>query len=134
MKRFRRVLQNALEKGVTLIPNDMIWIYDDIVYVYRAVKITEGKQEITIEDFIPQAEIPSIANRSSFDEADIENYGTSFNTDLEMLNIILHMPRRNKRIAKGTLKMEYGPIVIDESHIMCFLYEDAHIEDEFEVI
>ena len=134
MNKFRMVLQTALDTGIVKIPDEAMWDYEDLKNVYRAVKITEEKKDITIEDFIPQAEVPSIANRNGFDSNDIGNYGTSFNTDIEMLSIILHMPRRNKRIAKGILKTEYGPITIDDTHIMCFLFEDAHLENEFEVI
>ncbi len=61
----------------------------------------------------PHCDIQAIVCRSDYDPSDIGNYGCSFFDDLEMLRIILHMPRKNKQIAGGVLKKEFGPIVVE---------------------
>ena len=134
MKKFREVLQRSLEAGEVQLPEGLLWEYDDIQEAYRVVRITSDKTEITPEDFDAQAEKPQIVCRSDFDRSDIGNYGCSFFDNVDMINIVLHMPRKNRRIAKGAIRQEFGPIIIDGAHIMCFLYSDAHMETEFEVI
>lgn len=134
MKRFREVLQRCLDEGKVQLPSNVIWDYEELHDVYRGVKITTTKNAITQEDFDAQAEIPQVSSRSGFNQNDISNYGCSFFDNLDMINLALHMPRKNKRVAKGILKKENGPILKEGSHIMCFLYEGAHIENDFEVI
>lgn len=45
-------------------------------------------------------------------------------------------PNKNKAIAKGIIKCEYGPIVINEltSHVDWYLYNNVDPSKEFEVI
>lgn len=135
-KRYRQILQEALDKGIVSLPTVLDYDFEDIKDVYRAVKINDEKTEIDNSDFIPQAEIDLIRSRSDFDESNIENYGTSFFLDEEVLDIAVKLPRRNKKKAKGVIISEDGPTTKPDfkSHFMCFLYEDTILVDRFEVI
>lgn len=105
---------------------------------YKDIKVLCSAQGHTkfsnVQEISAKQEKPQIACRSDFVRSDIGNYGCSFFDNVDMINIVLHMPRKNRRIAKGAIRQEFGPIIIDGAHIMCFLYSDARMETEFEVI
>ena len=52
------------------------------------------------------------------------------------MRTLAKFPRKNKAIAKGKIKKEFGPIDVNNktSHIDLYLFEGIDPSDEFEVI
>ena len=135
-KPYRQVLAEALKSGIIEIPRDILYEYEEKKDVYRVVKYTDEKTSITDEDFRAQAEIEAITRRSDYNPYDVRNYGCSFFMDEQMVDFIMHLPRKNKKKAKGLINQTFGPTTIEDenSHFMCFLFADAKLEEVFEVI
>ena len=55
---------------------------------------------------------------------------------MEELRASLKLPRKNKAIAVGTIKKEYGPVLASKeySHIDWFLFESADPSKDFQII
>ena len=134
--KFREVLQKALDEGIVSLPNNVEISYTPVENVYRMVKLNKEKKTVTEEDFMAQAEKPSISLRSDFDKYDIGNYGCSFFVDEETMKVVLRLPLKNRGIAKGTIFDSYGQLLREDNsaHVMCFIYEGAELSDSFEVI
>lgn len=69
-------------------------------------------------------------------EGRISSYSCSCFLNLEEMHMNAKFPRKNKAIAKGVIRKEFGPIDInnDTSHVDLYLYEDVDPSDEFEVV
>lgn len=131
--RFPTVLRDALLNGRVAFPKSLQIQYED-TQVYRGVKYNQKKTDIDKTDFYSHAERnnPSIP----YDPDQITSYGCSCFMDLEEMHMITKFPTKNKAIAKGMIRQQYGPCDIskENSHVNIFLYVDADISKEFEVI
>ena len=131
-ERFPSVLKKALkENKVRFFPN-LCKEYQPIE-VYRSVRIVKNiKEVITKEDFYSQVErdLPGV------DKDDIGNYSCSCFETIEEIWDRLHYPKKNKKIAKGVIYDNEGPIAKDKgsTHIHWFLYDGVDPSDRFEVI
>lgn len=134
-KKFPKILQNSLIKKQVQFPEDLITEYDDME-VYRGIKYNNNKKDITLEDFSSHIERamknPSIA----VDKNKIEYYACSCFQNFDYLKKYGNFPRKNYAIAKGILKMEYGPITQNKntSHINLFLFKNVDPSKNFKVV
>ena len=128
---FRKTLREALQAKIVRLPPDLQYEYREGV-VYRGVRITETKRDLSDEDFRSQIE----RNLPGFAKDEIENYSCSVFGDAEDLEKAYKLPRKNKGIAKGVLKPNCGPCQTQagDSHVQWYLYADAHLETKFEVV
>lgn len=132
--RFPNVLKKALISGKVSFPETLQKEYEDL-NVYRGVKYNSDKTFIDKSDFLSYMELeknPMIP----IDENDISSYSCSVFLNIDELHMITKFPRKNKAVARGTVKPEYGPVDINEltSHVDLYLYDNADPSDQFEVI
>lgn len=134
-KRFPVILRKALTEGKVIFPNTIKKDYSDIC-VYRGVKYNISKIEIDRTDFLSYMELKENNPMIMADETKINSYSCSCFLNLSELHMQTKFPSKNKAIAKGIIKQEYGPIDINEdtSHVDLFLFEDVDPSCEFEVI
>lgn len=129
-ERFPTVLRNALISGQVEFSQDVLFEYENMS-VYRGIKYGKNKIKIDKTDFYSHVE----RNIPGVDRNDISSYGCSCFEDLEELHMITKFPRRNKAIAKGTIKERFGPCKKSNknTHVDLFLYDNIDISGEFEV-
>lgn len=132
--KFPIILKNALISGTVKFSKSLKKEYNDLP-AYRAVKYNNTKKEIDKSDFLSYMELPKNP-LIIIDENNISSYSCSLFLNLDELHKITKFPTKNKAIAKGMVKKEFGPIDINNntSHIDLFLYEDVDPSNEFEVI
>ncbi len=133
--KFPMILRDALLNGKVKFPNELKKEYCDIKS-YRIVTLKDDKGEINKSDFLSHMERkmkePYIPLR--IDDNNIEYYACSFFKTIDALKDRFKYPRKNKAIAKGTLKQEFGPIwENNEEHINLFLFEGCDPSESFEV-
>ncbi len=133
--RFPGLLKNALIKGKVIFPDTLICEYSDME-VYRAVSYTKEKTRIDKSDFASKMELKLNNPMVVAFEDEVTSYSCSCFLNMEQMRIHAKFPRRNKAIAKGIIKKEYGPIDKnnDTSHVDSYLFEDVDPSDGFEVI
>ena len=136
--RFPSVFKKALKEGIIEMPQELEIEYAAIK-AYRGVRFIKFKKEkLEKQDFLAQIDLKVAGDRryQQCSDADIDNYGTSVFDDIEELHAAYFLPRKNKGIAEGLVKMENGPICRsdEESHILWFLYEGATPQKDFKVI
>lgn len=133
-QRFRAVLREALVEGRVEFPKNIQKNYSDIV-AYRMVRYTEQKKEIVLSDFESQVE-RGVPGLTPDDYSDIKKYSCSLFCDDNEAMLALHLPRRNKKLAKGEISDIYGPCIYEEdtSHVHLFLYDGVDPSGRFEVI
>lgn len=128
--KFKKVL---LEKKV-IFPDSLEKDYEPFA-AYRGIRlIPHIKDRVEKEDF--RSQIERASDFPGIDYEDIENYSCSCFIDIDELLLAFRLPRKNKGIARGNIRKEYGPICREEesSHINWFLFNDADPSSEFEVI
>lgn len=133
--RFPTILREALTSGKVRFPDSLQYEYGELC-VFRGVKYTGKKKTIDRSDFLSHVERKKMNPLFVADDSKIESYSCSVFMDIEELHQNTKFPNKNKAIAKGKIRSEFGPIYVKEwtSHIDLFLYENADPSDEFEVV
>lgn len=133
--RFPDLLKRALLDGKVLFPPTLIREYDDML-VYRGVSYNKNKTQIDKSDFISNIELKTKNPMIVAFEDQISSYSCSCYLDIEAIRFFARFPRKNKAVAKGKIRKEYGPIDInqDTSHVDLYLFEGIDPSDGFEVI
>lgn len=133
--RFPTVLKKALISGRVRFPASIQQEYNELL-VYRGVSYSKNKTVIDKNDFLSNIERNMKNPMVPADYDNIDDYSCSCYMEIEKLRIYAKFPRRNKAIAKGVIKKEYGPIDInkDTSHVHLYLFEEVDPSDEFEVV
>lgn len=128
--RFPTMLRNALMSGRVRFSEHILYRYEDML-VYRGVKYGKNKVKIDKTDFYSHAE----RELPGYNLDDINTYGCSCFEDLEELHMITKFPTKNKAIAKGWIKDQYGPCErsLENTHVNLFIYDNVDISGEFEV-
>lgn len=130
-KKFQSPLNEALKEEMVQFPENLKINYEKCT-VYRGIRYIKGeKEDITKEDFESHAQ----KGLTTIDYNDIGSYSCSCFENVDELIAAFHLPRKNKRIAKGVIDENNGPILKDseDSHIHWFLYIGANPEKDFEV-
>lgn len=132
--KFPNILKKALLNNKVKFPETLQYNYDNL-YVYRAVQYTNKKRTIERSDFSSYMELKEKNPMIVADENNIECYSCSFFKNIEEMHIRTKFPSKNKAVAKGIIKKEFGPININEStsHIDLYLFKNIDISKEFEV-
>lgn len=133
--RFPRILRDALISEKVSFPDSLQHEYEELC-VFRGVKYTETKTAIDKSDFLSHIERQKNNPMIVADDRKISSYSCSFFKNMEEMHQQTKFPTKNKAIAKGVIKSEFGPIDINEetSHVDLFLYDNADPSSEFEVI
>lgn len=133
--RFPIILREALIMGKVKFPDSLKCEYTDMT-VYRGVHYSANKRTIDKSDFISNIERKMKNPMVVADDKNISSYSCSCFLKIDELRVYGKFPRKNQAIAKGTIKKEFGPIVIndDTSHVDLFLFDDIDPSGEFEVI
>ena len=132
--RFPGVLRKALLEGKVAFPYSMQVDYDELC-VYRGVKYNSQKTAIDKSDFLSYMEQDRNPMRP-VDDTDISSYSCSCFLNMDEIRVCAKFPRKNKAIARGIIKKEYGPININTktSHVDLYLYKEVDPSREFEVV
>lgn len=128
-RKYSDKLQTALDDGTIELPPDIKTQFEPFS-AYRAVTMKEPRP-LRREDFNSQIE-----KGVALDERNWESYSCSCFVNLDELNIAMHLPRKNKKIAKGTIRNDYGAIYCEgsDTHVHWFLYNDCDPSKMFEII
>ena len=133
--KFHTVLKDALINGVIQFPASLQQEYEDLT-VYRGVSYSKNKSVIDKSDFLSNIE-RSIKNPLIIvDDEDVAYYSCSCYLDISEMRTRAKFPRKNKAIAKGIIKKEFGPIDInkDTSHVDLYLFDGVDPSNGFEVV
>lgn len=135
--KFPAILKDALIANKISFPDDIIITFDPI-WAYRVVP-KRANYKFCIDDFQSQIEVNYYRNcraLKGIDDKDIKKYSCSLFTEIEKLENIMHMPRKNKIIIEGNVTCENGIIQYDPvtTHIHWWLYENRNIINDFKVI
>lgn len=140
IKKFPKLLKQALEKGIIEFPDDVKDVYCDVM-AYRALSIVKGEPpQITRETFASQMELRALYPEKrifkDYDETDISNYSCSLYSDSNELNKAMHLPRQSKAVIKGLVRCSNGVMNhnLKTSHINWWLYDNHTAVKDFEVI
>lgn len=133
--RFPTVLKNALISEKVRFPNSLQCEYEELC-VFRGVKYTATKIAIDKSDFLSYMELKKTNPMIVADDSKITSYSCSLFMNMDELHLLTKFPTKNKAIAKGLIRDEFGPIDINEktSHIDLFLYDNVDPSSEFEVV
>lgn len=133
--RFPTVLKNALMDGKVEFPSSIQQEYADLT-VYRGVSYSNNKTKIDRSDFISNIERKIKNPLVVADDEKISSYSCSCYLKIDEMRIRAKFPRKNKAIARGIIKKEFGPIDInnDTSHIDLYLFDGVDPSDGFEVV
>lgn len=133
--RFPAVLKNALISGKVSFPSSIQHEYSNMA-VYRGVSYSKTKTTIEKNDFLSNMERHLQNPMVPVDDEKIDDYSCSCYLDIEELRMRAKFPRKNKAIAKGVIRNEFGPIVINQktSHVDLYLFDDIDPSAEFEVV
>lgn len=133
--KFPDILRDALINKKVKFPESLQCKYNN-KNVYRAVKYNSKKTIIDKTDFLSQMERKQENPLVPADETDISSYSCSCFLNLDELHMYTKFPYKNKAIAKGIIKEEFGPIDInqDTSHVDLYLFDMIDPSDYFEVI
>ena len=126
MKKYSIVLQSALDNEIVSFPSPPITKYGQIT-AYRGIT-SRVVRDLNRDDFCSQAELYQQNHlKGAFDSSDWEKYSCSCFRDRAELEISFHLPRPNKKIAKGMMDDRFGSMLSDTetSHIHWFLYENC---------
>ena len=133
--RFPGVLRKALANGTVKFPSSLQRSYQELI-VYRGVGYSKNKTKIDKSDFLSNVERNMKNPMVPADYDNISSYSCSCYLKIEEMRICAKFPRKNRAIAKGKIKQEFGPIDMnrDTSHIDLYLYDKVDPSDEFEVV
>lgn len=133
--RFPTVLKNALITGTVKFPSSIQQEYTELT-VYRGVSYSEKKTVIDKSDFFSNIERNIKNPMVPVDYENISDYSCSCYLKIDELRMRAKFPRKNKAIAKGFIKKEFGPIDInrDTSHVDLYLFDEADPSEGFEVV
>ena len=132
-KEFSPVLKSALEKGLVNFEGYNVESVFEPIAVFRKLRGSAVQED----DFKSQAELFGEGKLSKWpnnsDEKCIGNYSCSFFSNF--LQLKKRFPSKRKyTFAKGNLIQTHGLICREkDSHIHCWVYQDAKIKDYFEV-
>lgn len=134
-KRFPVTLKNALFCGKVRFPSTLQKDYNDLC-VYRGVKYTSEKKTINKTDFFSYIELNKDNPLKMADDSKISSYSCSCFLNMDELHMQTKFPCKNKAVAKGIVKKEFGPIDINEStsHVDLYLFDNADPSNDFEVV
>lgn len=130
LMKFPVMLRSKIEEKEIEFPDKTEFNYDDIC-AYRC--ITRKKSDysaVTREDFCSNAELGRkvIKGESRDLEKVPEYYGVSLYQDKKELIIRLSLPQKNRKIVKGSIYQQGGPILKGHNkHICWWLYENADV-------
>lgn len=136
LMKFPVMLRCKLEEKEIEFPDKTEFNYDDIC-AYRC--ITRKKADysaVTREDFQSNAELgrTTIKGESRNLEKIPEYYGVSLYQEKKELIIRLRLPQKNRKIVKGNIYQQGGPMLKGQNdHICWWLYENADVSG-FEII
>ena len=70
------------------------------------------------------------------DDSKISSYSCSCFLNVDELHMQTKFPSKNKAIAKGIIKKEFGPIDVNEgtSHVDLYLFDNVDPSSGFEVV
>ena len=130
--RFPTILKDALVSGKVMFPNSLQREYEELC-VFRGVKYTAQKTEIDKSDFLSYIELKKKSPMLVADDSKISSYSFSCFLNMDEMRHQTKFPSKNKAIAKGVIKKEFGPIDINEdtSHVDLFLYDNVDPSCEF---
>lgn len=134
--KFPCVLKKVLQDETVVFPEDCKIDFEDFI-AYRAISRNNDDCNIKKEDFLSQMELflKGKKIRPYPKKDNINSYSCSLYTDKEKLKIILHLPRKSKKIIKGYVNDIDGIITVDDNaHVNWWLYENSDPSDRFEVI
>ena len=133
--RFPTVLKNALINEVIKFPDSLQQEYADLV-VYRGVSYSNSKTVIDKSDFLSNIERNMQNPMVPVDRENVLYYSCSCYLNIDAMRIYAKFPRKNKAIAMGTIKKEFGPINIDDdtSHVHLYLFDKIDPSKNFEVV
>lgn len=133
--RFPTVLKDALISGKVRFPDSLQSEYKEMA-VFRGVKYTENKTGIDRSDFLSHVERRNNNPMFLADDTKISSYGCSFFMNMDVMHQLTKFPSKNKAIAKGIIRSDFGPIDVNEetSHTDLFLFNNADPSSEFEVV
>ena len=136
--RFPSVLRNELNEKKIDFPDNLEMEYNQFL-AFRGIRFIKNRKESLIrEDFMSQIELKLQGNPfySQTSEEDIDNYGVSLFCTKDELLTGFRLPRKNKAIAQGVVTSDLGAISINKqnSHVLWFLYDNVHPEENFKVI
>ncbi len=138
LNKFPCVLKNALYSKKVTLPDNVEFKFDDFIGYRMISRKVNDDTPINKNDFLSQAELKEIGKplARGIDINDISFYSCSLFKDSKQLQIILHLPRKNKKAIKGIIKMQNGAIRqnAETSHIDWWLYDDVNVSKDFEVI
>lgn len=130
LMKFPVIFQEKLINKEIELQDNVEFDYDDI-YAYRCVtRKKEDNSVVTRDDFKSNAEKGrrTIRGESGDLEKIPEYYGVSLYEDKSELMLRLKLPQKNRKIVKGNIHKEGGPIRKgNNTHICWWLYEDADV-------
>jgi hypothetical protein len=130
IEKFPVMLRDKLEGKEIDFPKDTEFYYDDIC-AYRCVtRKKDDYSKVTRADFQSNAEIGRkvIKGETGDLEKKPEYYGVSLYQDKEELIIRLHLPKKNRKIVKGSICQHGGPILRGQNtHVCWWLYANADV-------
>lgn len=133
IEKFSPVLKSALESNLVSFEGCNVERDFEPVAVFRKLRGTTLQDD----DFKSQAELMGESKLSKWpnnsNEKSIGNYSCSFFSNL--LQLKKRFPsKRNYTFARGNLMQSHGIIRRGkESHIECWVYQNANIKESFEV-
>lgn len=116
-------------------PGETEFKYEPI-WAYRCIeRMKNDNTQIKADDFLSNIEasiqkgkkIKKKRGQTTEPENDIYYYGTSLFKQKEIVEILMHFPKPNKKICSGYVHMEGGPQATEDQHINWWLYEDADL-------
>ena len=125
--KFPAVLKEKIQSERPWFPENTLIDYPDIV-AYRAIERDDDDfSDVTRDDFRSFAELG--IHRRLIDEEDKHYYGTSLFENINCLRNALKFPKPKKKIAKGKVYSEGGPIDRNGSttHVCWWMYEDTSV-------
>lgn len=126
--KFPSVLRDRIVSGEFVFPENTQYEYEPMVG-YRAIEREDNDfTSVTRKDFSSYAELNVC--RRGINKNDPHYYGVSLFANKSSVENALKFPRPNKKIAKGMIYSEAGPVEVNSEteHICWWLYEDVDIE------
>ena len=132
LKKFPSFLREGFREHKIDFFKETEWDYSPIEVYRMVLREKEDFSKVTRIDFTSFAENPRRGMENLVTKPDF--YGVSTFTERESLVNKLKLPKPGKKIARGHLKEEYGPIYRKLPHICLWVYSDADFSDnDFEV-
>ena len=128
--KFPAIFRDKLLSGEIYFPKDTMFEYEPVL-VYRAVeRVEEDNTPVSRKDFMSYAELKKKPPRGKkYDKTSPNYYGVSSYLEREMVELNMHFPNPNKKMAKGYVYQQGGPqqTNADTQHVCWWLYEDADL-------